>query len=104
MSSISDITSACRGFVDQMNKSGRGWHDAVQQNYYKRRLYPLIETVADYQAKVDDYMRLLDNYNRQIAKLADMSPMGTGIGEHELFRQQIDPLVLEQIISRNNGY
>ena len=48
------------------------------------------------------YMRLLDDYERRIAALAGFSPMGTGISEHELFRQQIDPQVLDYI--KNKQY
>lgn len=100
MSSISNITTACRGFVDQMNRSAQGWHDEVQKCYYNRRLNPLIETAAEYQSAAYEYMRLLEEYDRHIASLAGTSPIGTGIGEHELFRQQIDPRILEQTISK----
>lgn len=100
MSSISNITSACREFVDQMNTSAQGWHDVIQKNYYDRRLYPLIDTASDYQSAVYNYLRLLEDYDRRIASLAGTSPMGSGIGEHELFRQQIDPNLLAQMINR----
>lgn len=100
MSSISNITSACRKFVDQMNRSAQGWNDAVQKTYYDRRLYPLIETAADYQSAVCDYMRLLEDYSQRMAAMAGTSPMGTGFGEHELFRQMMDPNILAQMINR----
>lgn len=100
MSSISNITTACRGFVDQMNRSAQGWYDDIQKTYYDRRLNPLIGTATVYQTKVYDYMRLLDEYDRQIASMADISPTGFGIGEHELFRTQIDPDILAQMIYR----
>jgi len=100
MSSISNITSACKGLVDQMNQSSQGWHDPIQQSYYSRRLSPLVGKAAEYQADVYSYMRLLDGYERRIAAMAGFSPMGTGIGEHELYRQQINPQVLEYIKSK----
>lgn len=100
MGSISNITSACKDLTDQMSKSAQGWHDSVQKIYYDRRLHPLIGAAAEYQSKAHEYLRLLDEYNRQIASMADFCPIGTGIGEHELFRQQIDPWILEQIKSK----
>ncbi len=100
MNSISNITSACRAFTDQMSRSAQGWHDPVQRAYYDRRLNPLIGTAADYQSAACDYLRLLDDYDRKIASLAGTGPVGTGIGEHELFRQQIDPNILAQMINR----
>lgn len=100
MNTISNITSACKGLVDQMNQSAQGWHDVIQKTYYDRRLSPLIGIAANYQSKVYDYMRLLDDYERRIAALAGTSPMGTGIGEHELFRQQMVSDLLAQMINR----
>jgi len=100
MSSISNITSSCKGLVDQMNQSSQGWHDPIQQSYYSRRLSPLVSTAAEYQTDVYSYMRLLDGYERRIASMAGFGPMGTGIGENELYRQQIDPQVLEYIRSK----
>ena len=100
MSSITNISSACRGFVDQMNRSAQGCHDPVQKAYYDRRLNPLIGTAAEYQTAAYDYLRLLADYDRQIASLAATSPIGSGIGENELFRQQIDPNILAQMINR----
>lgn len=100
MSSISNISAACRNFVDQMNRSRHGWHDGVQKNYYDHRLNPLIDTAVEYQSAVYEYMRLLEDYDHQIASLAGTTPIGTGIGEHELFRQHIDPQILEQIFSK----
>lgn len=100
MSSISDITATCKGLVDQMNRSVQGWHDVVQKSYYDHRLNPLIEIAADYQSAAYNYLRLLEDYDRQIASLAGTSPMGIGIGEHELYRQQIDPNILAQMIDR----
>ena len=94
MSSISNITSSCKGLVNQMNQSSQGWHDLIQQSYYSRRLHPMVGTAAEYQKDVCSYMRLLDDYERRIAALAGFSPMGSGIGEHELYRQQIDPQLL----------
>lgn len=100
MSSISNITSACRGFVDQMDRSVQGWHDPVQKAYYDRRLNPLIGVAADYQSAAYDYLRLLDDYDRKIASLAGTGPVGSGIGENELFRHQMDPNILAQLINR----
>lgn len=100
MSSIANISSACKGLVDQMNQSSQGWHDPIQQSFYSRRLSPLVGKTTEYQADVYSYMRLLDNYERRIAAMAGFSPMGTGIGENELYRQQIDPQVLEYIKSK----
>lgn len=100
MSSISSITTACKGLVDQMNQSSKGWHDSIQQSYYSRRLSPLVSTAAEYQTDVYSYMRLLDEYERRIATMAGFCPMGTSIGEHELYRQKIDPQVLEYIRSK----
>lgn len=102
MSSISNITSVCKGLVDQMNQSSQGWHDIIQQTYYSRRLSPLVETAAEYQTDVYHYMRLLDNYEHRIADMAGFSPMGSGIGERELYRQPIDPRILEQM--KNKQY
>lgn len=31
-------------------------------------------------------------FRRRIASLSGINPKGIGIGEHELFRQQIDPI------------
>ena len=98
--SIPNLMPFCKALIDQMDRSAQGWHDEVQKSYYDRRLYPLIATAADYQSKVSDYMRLLNDYNRRIAELADLSPTGFGIGEHELYRQQIDPNILAQLINR----
>lgn len=100
MSSINNITSACRGLVEQMNRSVQGWNDPVQKAYYERRLNPLIGTATDYQSAAYNYLRLLEDFDRQIASLAGTGPVGTGIGEHELFRQQIAPDILAQIINR----
>ena len=100
MSSISNIMSASKGFVDQMNRTSQGWHDPLQQSYYSRRLSPLVGIASEYEAEVKNYMRLLDDYERRIAAMAGFSPTGTGIGEHELYRQQIDPQVLEYIKSK----
>lgn len=100
MSNISNITSACRGFVDQMNRSTQGWHDEIQKRYYDHRLNPLIRIAADYQSAVYDYLRLVEDYDRKISSLAGINPVGTGIGEHELFKQQIDPNILAQIINK----
>lgn len=102
MSSISNINSYCKGLVDQMNQSSKGWHDPIQHSYYSRRLSPLVSTAAEYQTDVYSYMRLLDEYEHRIADMAGFSPMGTGIGENELYRQQIDPQVLEYI--KNKQY
>jgi len=100
MSSISEITTACRAFVDQMSKSAQGWHDVVQKSYYDRRLHPLVGIAADYQSAAYDYLRLLDDYDRKISSLAGIGPIGTGIGEHELYRQQTDPNVIAQMFNR----
>ena len=100
MSSISNITTACKGLVDLMGRTSQGWHDMVQKSFYDHRLNPLIGTAADYQSAVYNYIRLIDDYDRRMAALADTSPMGTGIGEHELFRQQSVPNLLEQIMNR----
>lgn len=100
MSSISNITSACKGLVDQMSQSTQGWHDVIQQNYYNRRLNPVVGIAAEYQTAVYNYMRLLDEYEHRIADMAGFGPIGTGIGERELYRQPIDPRILEQIKSK----
>jgi len=100
MSSISNITIACKELVDQMNRSSQGWHDPIQQSYYSRRLNPLVVTASEYQLDVYSYMRLLDGYERRIAALAGISSKGTGIGEHELYRQRIDPQFFEHIRSK----
>ena len=100
MSSISEITSSCRGFVDQMNRSAKGWTGELQRKYYNKVLNPMVGIAADYQSAAYDYMRLLDEYDRRIASLSGISPMGSGIGEHELYRQQIDPNLLAQMIYR----
>lgn len=100
MSSISNITTACKGLVDQMNQSSQGWHDPIQQSYYSRRLSPLVGTAAEYQTDVYSYMRLLDGYERRISALAGFSSIGSGIEERELYRQHIDPQVLEYIRSK----
>ena len=102
MSSISNITSACRGLIDQMNKSSQGWHDGVQQSFYSRRLYPLIEKTADYQAEVCKFMQSLDDYKRRIAAIVGVEPAVTGFGEHELFRDQTDYMIFEQM--KNKQY
>lgn len=86
MNSIPNLMPFCKAFIDQMDRSAQGWQDAVQKSYYERRLYPLIGTAADYQSKVDEYMRLLNDYTRRIAALTDLSPTGFGIGEHEFYR------------------
>lgn len=101
MSSISNIASACKGLVDQMNQSSRGWDDIIQKSYYSRRLNPLVGTATEYQTAVNNYMRLLEDYERRIADLAGFNPKGSGIGERELYRQQIDPMILEQIKGRS---
>lgn len=100
MSSISNITSSCRGFVDQMNRSARGWSDELQRKYYDKVLNPMVGIAAEYQSAAYDFLRLMDEYDRRIASLAGTSPMGTGIGENELYRQQIDPSLLAQMINR----
>lgn len=100
MSSIPNITASCRGFVDQMNRSAQGWKDELRNKYYNYALYPMVSIAAEYQSSAYDYMRMLDDYERQIAALAGFSPMGTGIDERELYRQQIDPQILEQIKSK----
>lgn len=100
MSSISNITASCRGLVDQMNRTTQGWHDPIQRSYYERRLNPLLGSAVDYQNTVYSYIQLLGDYERQIAALTGMSPLGTGVGEQELFRQQIDPNVLEQMMHK----
>lgn len=100
MSSISNITASCKEFVDRMNRSAQGWNDDVQRKYYNQVLNPMVGVAAEYQSAVYDYMRLLEDYDRRIASLSGISPMGTGIGEHELFRQQIDPDILAQMINR----
>lgn len=101
MSSISNITSSCRGLLEQMNRSAQGWNDVNQRTYYNRRIYPLIDTASAYQEKVYNYMRLLDEYEHRIASLSGITPMGTGIGENELYRQHLDPLLMEQILSKH---
>lgn len=100
MSSISNITTSCRGMVEQMNRATNGWNDALQRIYYSQVLNPMISIASEYQSMVYDYLRLLDNYEHRIASLAGTSPMGTGIGENELFRHQIDPNILAQMINR----
>lgn len=100
MSSISNITASCRELVDQMSRTTQGWHDPIQSIYYERRLNPLIGTATDYQNSVDSYMRLLDDYDRRISAMAGTSPKGTGVGEHERFRQQINPSILEQLMHK----
>lgn len=100
MSNVSNITSACKGVVDQMNRSSQGWRDDIQKAFYERRLNPLIGTAAEYKSAIEGYIRLLEDYNRQIASLVGISSTGGGIGERELFLQQIDPSILSQIINR----
>lgn len=100
MSSISNITTSCRGFVELMNRTTNGWHDDLQRTYYNHVLNPMISIAAEYQSLVCDYLRLLDNYEHRMASLAGTTPIGTGIGENELFRHQIDPNILAQMINR----
>lgn len=102
MSSISNITTSCREFVNQMNSSAQGWKDELHSNYYNHVLYPMVGIVAEYQSTAYEYLRLLDEYEHRIAALAGFSPMGSGIGEHELYRQQINPHVLENIMSKQH--
>lgn len=95
MNSISDIATSCKDLVDQMDRSAQAWRDDVQSKFYDLRLNPIIGSAADYQLEVSSYMRTLDEYEHRIAEMAGFGPMGSGIGERELYRQQIDPRILE---------
>lgn len=97
MDSISKIATSCKGMVDQMDRSAQSWRDEVQRKYYNLRLNPMISSAADYQLEVSNYMRLLDEYEHRIAEMAGFGPMGSGIGERGLYRQQMDPRILEYI-------
>ena len=97
MDSISKIATSCKGMVDQMDCSAQAWRDEVQRKYYNLRLNPMISSATDYQLEVSNYMRLLDEYEHRIAEMAGYCPMGSGIGERELYRQQIDSRILDYI-------
>lgn len=97
MDSISKIATSCKGMVDQMDRSAQAWRDEVQRKYYNLRLNPMISSAVDYQLEVSNYMRLLDEYEHRIAEMAGFGPMGSGCGERELYRQQLDPRILEYI-------
>ena len=100
MECVAKISSVCKGLTDQMNRAAQGWHDPIQQIYYSRRLSPVLAAAADYQYAASQYMQLLNEYSQQIANLVGKGPSGSGIGQRERYRQQIDTRVFEYMRSR----
>ena len=94
-------TIICRELIDQMNETAKGWKDDIQRTYYNRRLYPMVETASKYQSDVDSYMHLLDEYEHRIADLAGITARGTGFGEYEHFRKNLDPRIFAEWRNKN---